>query len=74
VVKLGADHDPGDPEAALARTREWGDRLPIGVLYRANPRPTFGSRFREEISDRPLAELPPLGAEAIEEIFAGFRP
>ncbi len=74
VVKLGEDHDPGNPEAALARTREWGDRLPIGVIYRSDPRPTFGSRFREEISDRPLAELPPLGAEAIGEIFEGFRP
>lgn len=48
--------------------------MPTGVICRSNPRPTFGSRLREEISDRPLAEFPPLGAEAIGETFAAFRP
>jgi len=33
VYKLEADYDPTDKEAALARAQEWGERIPIGVIY-----------------------------------------
>jgi len=29
-------HDTGDLMAALARAREWGDRIPVGVFYKAD--------------------------------------
>jgi len=29
-------YDPGDKRAALERALEWGDRIPIGVIYEAN--------------------------------------
>jgi len=75
VYELGEDHDPADPQAALAKTREWGeDRLPIGVLYRRDPRPVFGRRFREEVADGPLADLPAVGEEVIGEFLAELRP
>jgi 2-oxoglutarate ferredoxin oxidoreductase subunit beta len=43
VYRIGPDHDPADRHAAFARALEWGDRIPIGVIYR-NSRPTFEER------------------------------
>ncbi|MEW6490072.1 MAG: thiamine pyrophosphate-dependent enzyme [Thermodesulfobacteriota bacterium] len=75
VYRLEDDYDPTDPQAALAKTREWGEgRLPIGVLFRADPKPVFGRRFREEIAGGPLAALPPVAVEAIEEVLERMRP
>jgi 2-oxoglutarate ferredoxin oxidoreductase subunit beta len=42
--KLGDDHDPADAEAAMRKAREWGERIPIGVIYRGD-RPGFESRI-----------------------------
>lgn len=39
-----ADHDPQDRAAAFAKALEWGDRIPLGVIYRQE-RPTFEERF-----------------------------
>lgn len=37
VYELGKDepHDPSDRRKAFLKAREWGDRIPIGVLYRS---------------------------------------
>jgi 2-oxoglutarate ferredoxin oxidoreductase subunit beta len=35
-----ADHDPGDKAAAFERSQEWGERIPIGVIYREE-KPAF---------------------------------
>jgi len=40
VYELGADYDLTDRFAALAKAREWGEEIPIGVIYRSN-RPAF---------------------------------
>jgi 2-oxoglutarate ferredoxin oxidoreductase subunit beta len=42
--KLGDDHDPADAAAAMRKAREWGERIPIGVIYRGT-RPSFESRW-----------------------------
>jgi 2-oxoglutarate ferredoxin oxidoreductase subunit beta len=36
VYKLGDEsgYDPGDQKAALAKALEWGEKIPIGVIYR----------------------------------------
>jgi 2-oxoglutarate ferredoxin oxidoreductase subunit beta len=34
VYKLGADYNPGDKAAALQKAQEWGDKIPIGVIYK----------------------------------------
>ncbi len=39
-----AEHDPRDRAAAFAKALEWGDRIPLGVIYR-HERPTFEERF-----------------------------
>ena len=40
IYKLGEDYDPTDRGAALAKAEEWGDRIPLGVIYRCE-RPAF---------------------------------
>jgi 2-oxoglutarate/2-oxoacid ferredoxin oxidoreductase subunit beta len=52
VYHVEPDHDPGDRMAAFAKALEWGDRIPIGVIYRNN-RPTFEERI-PMIKDGPL--------------------
>jgi 2-oxoglutarate ferredoxin oxidoreductase subunit beta len=74
VYKVGEGYDPGDREAALEKTMEWGDKIATGILYRTSPRPLFAARFRKEVAEGPLAELEPLGPERVREILADFRP
>ena len=52
VYKLPEDYDPSDRQAALAKALEWGERIPIGVIYQ---------------SDRPALEtkLPQIGEETL---------
>jgi 2-oxoglutarate/2-oxoacid ferredoxin oxidoreductase subunit beta len=56
VYHVGADHDPRDRKAAFARALEWGDRIPIGVIFR-NDRPAFEERI-PMLKDRPLVHQP----------------
>lgn len=46
VYKLDneAGYNPGDRAAAFSKAREWGDRIPIGVIYE-QARPTFEEQF-----------------------------
>ena len=48
-----ADHDPTDWQAAMVRSEEFGDRIPLGVLYR-NDRPVFplGRRLADSEYDK----------------------
>ncbi|MBW6519702.1 MAG: 2-oxoacid ferredoxin oxidoreductase [Desulfoarculaceae bacterium] len=43
VYHLEPDYNPEDRNAAFSRALEWGDRIPIGVIYRNN-RPPFEAR------------------------------
>jgi 2-oxoglutarate ferredoxin oxidoreductase subunit beta len=40
VYKLGEDYDRNNQPGALEKAQEWGDRIPIGVIYRVT-QPTF---------------------------------
>ncbi len=60
-----AGYDPSDQTAALAKAQEWGDRIPIGVLYRRQA-PTFeeqlpalkaGPLVKQEIKPQNLERL-----------------
>jgi len=58
VYRLG-EGEPYDPEnrpAAFQKTLEWGDRIPIGVLYR-NHRPVFEDNF-PVLKEGALVDLP----------------
>ncbi|HET6365132.1 MAG: 2-oxoacid:ferredoxin oxidoreductase subunit beta [Nitrospirota bacterium] len=49
---IGPDYDPEDRREAFSKALEWGDRIPIGVIYR-NHRPTFEERL-SMIAGKPL--------------------
>lgn len=40
VYQLGGDYNPSHQPSALEKAQEWGDKIPIGVIYRVQ-RPTF---------------------------------
>jgi 2-oxoglutarate ferredoxin oxidoreductase subunit beta len=42
--KLPQDYDPTDFEAAMRKAYEWGDRIPVGVIYR-HERHSFEDQF-----------------------------
>lgn len=44
VAALPESYDPADHEAALKAAQEWGERIPIGIIYR-NSRPAFEDHF-----------------------------
>ena len=52
VYRIEPGYDPEDRVAAFARALEWGDRIPIGIIYR-NSRPTFEERL-PMIAEQPL--------------------
>ncbi len=52
VYRIGSDHNPDDRTAAFQKALEWGDRIPLGVIYRNN-RPTFDEKV-PLIKDLPL--------------------
>ena len=41
---LPKEHDPTDWEKSIKLAREWGDKIPIGIIYR-NHRPSFEEHF-----------------------------
>jgi 2-oxoglutarate ferredoxin oxidoreductase subunit beta len=52
VYHIEQSHNPEDRMAAFAKALEWGDRIPLGIIYR-NHRPTFEERV-PMIADKPL--------------------
>jgi len=50
---LADDHDPTDWQAAMQRAYEWGDKIPLGVIYKTD-RPVHGAEF----TPVPVAETP----------------
>ena len=48
VYKLGeTDHDVTDRQAAWERAMEWGDRIPIGIVYRVQGVPSYEEQVPE---------------------------
>jgi 2-oxoglutarate ferredoxin oxidoreductase subunit beta len=54
-------YDPSDPEAALRRAFEWGDRIPLGLFYQSE-QPTYEDS--EPVLQRGPLVKQPLGIEA----------
>lgn len=44
VYKLAEDYSPEDKRAALEKAMEWGDRIPLGVIYRED-KPSYEDRI-----------------------------
>jgi 2-oxoglutarate ferredoxin oxidoreductase subunit beta len=71
VYRIGDDHDPTDRAAAFAKALEWGDRIPLGIIYR-HERPTFEERL-PVLSGRPLVKQEQFNAEELERTLREFR-
>ncbi len=55
VYKLEeTDHDITDKQKALEKALEWGDKIPIGVLYKVE-RPTYGDSL-PQLAEKPLTK------------------
>jgi 2-oxoglutarate/2-oxoacid ferredoxin oxidoreductase subunit beta len=68
--ELPADYDPTNWEIAMKRAGEWGDTIPIGIIYRNN-RPSYEEHF-------PTLQSGPLAGRAVDrqklaEIMDGYR-
>ncbi|MHC1575005.1 MAG: thiamine pyrophosphate-dependent enzyme [Candidatus Methanogasteraceae archaeon] len=74
IYKLPPDYDLHDREEALKKTREWGERIPIGILYRDDePKRLFCDHFRENVSGGKLTELGSPKQQTITEMLERFR-
>jgi 2-oxoglutarate ferredoxin oxidoreductase subunit beta len=69
-VQEEGSHDPGDRTAAFSRTREWGDRIPVGILYQQGGR-SQGDRL-PLLSGMTLATMPVRDLEQTRSLFEDF--
>jgi len=69
VYKTGDAYNPEDRHAAFAAALEWGEKIPIGLIYRKQ-RPVYEDLL-PVISDRPLFK-PPLEPAEFERLQAEF--
>lgn len=65
IYKVDADtsYDPHDRGMAFQKASEWGERIPVGIIYRAD-KPSYEDKSG-------LSEKPPLVEENIEDIDIG---
>ena len=66
-------YDPADRTVAWEKTHEWGDRIPIGILYRGDPIPTYEEQV-SALGAGPLVKQPltTLSAAQVEALRAGM--
>ena len=67
---LPSAYDPTDWEAAMKVACEWGERIPIGIIYR-NDRPSFEDHF-PVLSQGPLVDRE-VGRAMLKEIMEGYK-
>jgi len=69
VYKVEDSYKPADKAAALLKAQEWGDRIPIGIIYRQE-RPVYEETL-PQLKDMPLVKQPidPLRIEKLMEEF-----
>jgi len=56
VYKLDDSYNPNDKAAALLKAQEWGDRIPIGVIYQQER--TVYEETLPQLKDLPLVKQP----------------
>jgi 2-oxoglutarate/2-oxoacid ferredoxin oxidoreductase subunit beta len=63
-------YDPGDPVAAFQKAREWGERIPIGIIYRSRRRPL---NEKQEALERTALVKQRIDPSAFEGLLARFQ-
>lgn len=66
---LSEDHDPTDRNQAMLVAEEWGDRIPLGVIYK-NDRPAFEDHF--PVLQLGPAAMRPARLDTLKEIMESF--
>ncbi len=69
TYELEEDYNPEDREAAFARAQEWGEKIPIGVIYR-NEKPIFRDSFPQLPDEMQVEPDPP---EEYRELMEEFK-
>jgi 2-oxoglutarate ferredoxin oxidoreductase subunit beta len=67
------DYDPSDREAAWVKAHEWEQRIPLGVLYRAEGVPTYEDQVRALVGGSPVSRLDDLAKDARPEQYERFK-
>ena len=76
VYKVQDDpaYNPGDKTAAFVRSQEWGDKIPIGILYRTEDEPAYeeqvpalaaGPLVKQPLRSRPAKDYESLKMEYV---------
>jgi 2-oxoglutarate ferredoxin oxidoreductase subunit beta len=73
IYRLDNAYDPADQSRALEKAMEWGEEIPIGVLYQTSERKLFGHRYRETVAKGPLPELGPIDSGKIKSHLQKFK-
>jgi len=74
MYKLPDNYDFNNKMEALTKTTEWGEKIPIGILYRNDKqRRLFGDNFKETSFNGKLTELGFPPHKTITEIMEEFR-
>ena len=68
--KLGDDYDPADWSRAMEKSMEFGDNIPIGVIWKNSEREPFETRV-PALTDGPLAGRE-VDKSALNEVMEGF--
>jgi 2-oxoglutarate/2-oxoacid ferredoxin oxidoreductase subunit beta len=71
VYKVGPEHDPTNRVKAFEKALEWGDRIPLGIIYR-HDRPTFEERL-PVLSGKPLVKQEQFNRSKLERTLAEFQ-
>ncbi len=65
IYDLEEEHyDPTDRDAAWAKAQEWGDRVPVGILYRAEDGISYEDQVRALEGGSPVSRLLELAKDA----------
>lgn len=70
VETLPPDYDPGNKSLAIEKALQWGEKIPIGVIYRQTGRPTYEEACGL-MQDRSILEKGP-NPQALAEILKEF--
>jgi len=70
IYHLETSYDPADRKEAFVKALEWGDRIPIGIIYQ-NSRPTFEERL-PVIAEKPLVRQEQFPGARIEKTLKEF--
>jgi len=65
-------HDSGDFQAAMKLAREWGDRIPLGVIYRRTEEPYHSSLPGLARGPLPARPLDDMGADGFARLLDGY--